>query len=97
MTDSPYTGGVPTITVENAVEIVELCMVAGSPDRIADFFASRFTPDDVKARLSTPAAAAKPAARPSIFGGPTPEQGDQLAAVLERRFRQMYPPASKSS
>ncbi|SEP47925.1 hypothetical protein SAMN02990966_06935 [Rhodospirillales bacterium URHD0017] len=100
MTDN-FSGGAPSISIEDAIEIAELCMVAGAPDRISDFFACRFTPEDVKARLSAPpaaaSAAAKPAARPSIFGGPTPEQRDQLAAVLERRFRAMYPPASKVS
>jgi hypothetical protein len=93
MSDGYYSGGVPTISVDNAIEIVELCMIAGTPNRITDFFACRFTPEEVKARLSAaPAAptAPAPAASPSIFGGPTPEEGDVLAVVLKKRFEAMY-------
>ena len=74
MSNSSYHGGVPSISVEDAIEITELCMIAGRPDRIADFFACRFTPGEVMDRLQ---AAPVPAARsasaqpaPSILGDP---------------------------
>jgi hypothetical protein len=95
MSDRYYSGGVPTISVEDAIEIAELCMLAGQPNRIADFLGSRLTPNEAKTRLAeaaaapAPPAAAKPAASPSIFGGPTPEQRDALAAAIKKRFDAM--------
>jgi hypothetical protein len=88
--DNYYSGTVQMVSVEDAIEIAELCMLAGRPDRIAEFLGSRLTPGEVRDRLSAapaaPSPAAKPAASPSIFGGPTPEQRDALAAAIKRRF-----------
>ena len=85
-----YTRRVPMVSVDDADEIAELCMLAGRPDRIAEFLGGRLTPGEVRDRLSAapaaPSPAAKPAASPSIFGGPTPEQRDALAAAIKRRF-----------
>jgi hypothetical protein len=40
---------------------------------------------------STDAAHPAAATTRSLFGGPTPEQRDQLAVALENRFKSVYP------
>ena len=44
---SHYTGGVPTVSVDDAVDIAETCLLAHRPDRIAEFWA-RLTPGEVR-------------------------------------------------
>ena len=77
-------------------------MLAGRPDRIAEFFGSRLTPGLVRDQLAearrrrrdrrctTPAAAGETAAR-GLFGGPNSAERDKLAVALQRRFEQVYP------
>jgi hypothetical protein len=95
-----YHGGIAMVSVDDAEEIADLCMLAGRPERIGEFIGGRLTPSEVKARLTETAAAPAPAAptanaasaaTPVFPGGPTPGQRDLLAAALETRFRQMYP------
>jgi len=78
-----YSSGVPMISVDDAEEIAEICMVAGRPDRIAEFLGGRLMPGEVKDRLIAAATPAQPAANTmapansgSIFGGPTPAERD---------------------
>lgn len=81
--------GLQMIRADHAVEIAELCNLAGRPDQIANFFAMRLTPDEAKNWLAAPPTP-PPAVRPagSIFGpGPTPQQRDALAVAIEARFR----------
>ena len=73
-------------------------MVAGRPDRIAEFLGGRLMPGEVKDRLIAAATPAQPAANTmapansgSIFGGPTSAERDRLAVALQRRFEQVYP------
>ena len=51
--DSSYYGGVPMVSVDDAEEIAELCMLAGRPERIAEFLGGRLTPGEVRNRLAT--------------------------------------------
>ena len=92
--DNSYSGTVPMVSVDDAVDIAELCMLAGSPDRIAEFLGSRLTPGEVKNRLTEAAAApatTKTTTPRSIFGEPTAAERDALAVALQRRFEQVYP------
>jgi hypothetical protein len=96
-------GGVPMISVDDAEEIAELCMLAGRPDRIAEFLGSRLTPGEVKNRLSEAAAPPTPArgasskvpgstsaaANGSIFGGPTAAEQDALTVAVRQRLAAM--------
>lgn len=92
-----YSG--PSISVDDAEEIAQLCMLAGRPDRIAEFLGSRLSPGLVRDQLAEAAAPQKtpaanttaPANSGSIFGGPTPAERDKLAVALQRRFEQVYP------
>ena len=86
---SYYSGGVPMISVDDAEEIAELCLLAGRPDRIAEFLGGRLTPGEVRNRLEAKAPPPAPAARSNrpLFGdGPTAQQADALAAAIRRRF-----------
>ena len=87
--------GVPMVSVDDAEEIAELCMLAGRPERIAEFLGARLTPGEVRNRLAETAAPPTPAAQPansgSIFGGPTPDENARLAAALKTRMEQVYP------
>jgi hypothetical protein len=91
MSDSSYHGGVPTITIDDAIEIVELCLLASTPNRITEFFACRFTPGEVMERLKATAAPvpAAHAASASIFGGPTDQERDRLTEVVRKRLTAM--------
>jgi hypothetical protein len=90
MSDSHYIGGVPTVSIDDAVEIAELCLLAGRPERIAEFLGDRLTPGLVRDRLSAaPVPAAQPAASRSIFGEPTPAERDALTEAVRRRFEAM--------
>ena len=95
-----YSGGIAMVSVDDAVEIAELCMLAKRPDRIAEFLGGQLTPGLVKDQLAKAAAAPTPAANTtmtapvnsgSIFGGPTSAERDRLAVALQRRFEQVYP------
>jgi hypothetical protein len=86
------------IAVDDAEEIAQVCLLAGRPDRIAEFIGGRLTPGEVKARLAEAAAPPTPAASTtapansgSIFGGPTPGENARLAAALKTRMEQVYP------
>jgi hypothetical protein len=87
-------GGIATISVDDAVEIAELCMLAGRADRIAEFLGGRLTPGLVRDQLAKLAAPPTPApsaasSATNIFGGPTPAQRDALTEAVRRRFAAM--------
>jgi len=97
---SYYSGGVAMVSVDDAVEIAELCLLAGKPDRIAEFLGGRLTPGLVRDQLAEAAAQPTPAANTttkaaansgSIFGGPTPTEKDGLTAAVRQRITAMYP------
>jgi hypothetical protein len=94
MSDSYYTGGVPTIRVDDAEEIAELCILAGRPDRIGEFLGSRHAGrGEEPADRSTgsdehdSASSGEPVDLRRAHAGET----DVLAAVLKKRFEAMYP------
>ena len=72
--------------------IVRTCVNAGRPDLIEDALFERLSVSDLRAKIEAerPAAPA-PAASPSVFGEPTPQQRDALAAAIQRRMEQVYP------
>jgi hypothetical protein len=80
---------------QNIIEVVRCCVQAGRADLIEAALTDRLHVGEVSAKIASEQAA-RPAAQPaaaasgSIFGGPTPAQRDQLATVLEKRFREMY-------
>jgi hypothetical protein len=92
-----YLNTVPMVRVDDAVEIAELCMLAGKPHEIVLCLNARLTPSEVKRRLMAAAPAASTAegttrvaaAAGSLFGGPTPAERDALAAAVKRRFAAM--------
>ena len=93
-----YSGGIAMVSVDDAVEIAELCTLAGCPGRIAEFFGSRLTPGLVKDQLAEAAATPTPAANTTRGAGeqrldfrwPDLAERDRLAVTLQRRFEQVY-------
>jgi len=92
--DGYYRNTVATIAVDEAVEIAELCMLAGRPDRIVLFLNSRLTPDEVKDRLTaeaTPATPAEDTTRgPAAGSSPANGRRSVTAADLERAAKARF-------
>jgi hypothetical protein len=62
---------------DDAIEITELCVLAGKPDKISVFLRSNLSPAEVKARLTAEAPTHAPAAVGST---------NALADAIKKRF-----------
>ena len=77
-------------SIEGAIRIVGACLQAGKPERIIPALLDRCSPESIAAELGAEPSVRPPkAADDSIFGGPTPEQRDALAAAIKKRFDAM--------
>ena len=91
--------GLQMLPVESAIQIVDLCLIAGQPQLIHECFAARLTPDETKARLAQPpapavhqtASSAQPApAAPTGRYQPTVSENDVLTKAVAKWLRGVY-------
>jgi hypothetical protein len=83
---------------DNTLAIIRIRVNAGRADLIENALSigrrpvtSAMIGATIESERTSRPAAAKPATRPSIVGGPTAAERDQLAVALENRSKTVYP------